>query len=75
MKRKIEYGRNFGFNRHIALVESVFEGIKGIRIERITPDFVEVRVKRFFPGPLFSGLAETVIREIQKANGHGVYDS
>jgi hypothetical protein len=72
MKRRIAY-EGFAFNRFVPRIEHFFEGIAGIRIERISEDFIEVRIKRHFPVKKFNSLQMELISELKEiGNGKRV---
>lgn len=48
MVQTINY-KGFGFNKHIAIIETFFDSVPGIRIERISVDSIELNIKRNFP--------------------------
>lgn len=48
MVQTINY-KGFGFNKYIAIIETFFDSVPGIRIERISVDSIELNIKRNFP--------------------------
>lgn len=70
MTHKIKH-KGFGFTSHIATIENFFFPVKGIDIERITIDFVELNVNKSFPTDEYIRLSGILMKKLKSLKENG----